>query len=165
MEAESPRRTWLEVALNGAWTRQRQPRIPVTVKEIVEEGIACVEAGAAIVHAHAYDETTGQQTQNPDVYAAIIEGIRSKVDAIVYPTIPADLPAPHPGGPTARQRFAHVEELARRGLLEWAAVDPGSPNIALYDDLIADRPGTVYLNPEEEVRHGLKLAMRHGLHP
>ena len=161
MDGESQRGTWLEVALNGAWTRQRQPRIPITVQDIVEEGIACVNAGAAIVHAHVYDETTGQQTQDPDVYAAIIEGIRNKVDAIVYPTIPAAEPAPNP----ARQRFAHVEELARRGLIEWTAVDPGSTNIALYDDLLVDQPGSVYLNSEEDVRHGLKLAMRYGLHP
>jgi len=164
METPSPGDTWLEVALNGPWTRKHQPRIPVTIGEIVEEGIACVEAGAAIVHAHAYDEATGQQTQNADVYARIIDGIRSKVDAIVYPTIPAaGLGSQHMQN--AQQRFAHIEELARRGLIEWAAVDPGSTNFALYDDLLEDKSGFVYLNPEEDIRHGLKLARRFGLHP
>jgi len=165
MPAENQSGTWLEVALNGPWTRKRQPRIPVTVEEIVEEGIACVEAGAAVVHAHAYDEATGQQTQNPDVYASIIDGIRRKVDAIVYPTIPAAGLGAQPGALTAQQRFSHVEELARRGLLEWAAVDPGSVNFSLYDELLQDAPGFVYLNPEQDIRHGLKLAMRYGLHP
>jgi len=165
MDAAGRGRTWLEVALNGPWTRKRQPRIPVTVKEIVEEGIACVKAGAAIVHAHAYDEASGRQTESPDVYASIIDGIRSKVDAIVYPTIPAPGLGAQSAGQTPRQRFAHIEELARRGLIEWAAIDPGSTNFALYDDLREDKPGFVYLNPEEDVRHGLKLAMRYGLHP
>ena len=151
MDAAGQGKTWLEVALNGPWTRQRQPRIPVTVKEIVEEGIACVKAGAAIVHAHAYDEATGQQTQSPDVYASIIDGIRSKVDAIVYPTIPAVGLGAQPGELTAQQRFAHVEELARRGLIEWAAVDPGSANFSFYDDLREDKPGFVYLNSEPMV--------------
>jgi len=32
-----------------------------------------------------------------------------------------------------QRRFAHVEELARRGLIEWAAVDPGLTNFSLYD--------------------------------
>lgn len=165
MESAGQGKTWLEVALNGPWTRKHQPRIPVTVKEIVEEGIACVKAGAAVVHAHAYDEATGRQTQNPDVHASIIDGIRSQVDAIVYPTIPAaGLGAPS-GGQTPSQRFAHVEELARLGMLEWAAIDPGSTNFALYDDLREDRPGFVYLNPEEDIRYGLALARRHGLHP
>jgi 3-keto-5-aminohexanoate cleavage enzyme len=165
MNARPHRGTWLEVALNGAWTRKKQPRIPVTVKEIVDEGIACVRAGAAIVHAHAYDEATGQQTQSPDVYASIIDGIRSKVDAVVYPTVPAAGLGAQPGELNAQQRFAHVEELARRGLIEWAAVDPGSANFSLYDDLRKDKPGFVYVNSEADVRHGLELAMRYGLHP
>jgi uncharacterized protein (DUF849 family) len=46
---------WLEAALNGPWGRAMQPGIPVTVQEIVAEGIACAEAGAAILHVHAYD--------------------------------------------------------------------------------------------------------------
>ncbi|MFN0041408.1 MAG: 3-keto-5-aminohexanoate cleavage protein [Burkholderiales bacterium] len=120
-------KTWLEVALNGPWTRRRQPRIPVTVPEIVAEGIQCVQSGAAIVHVHAYNEATGEQTEDAETYARIIEGIRTKVDAIVYPTVPT-------GGMEGRSaadpsRFAHIEALARRGLFEWAAVDPGSVNI------------------------------------
>src|SRR5689334_16338360 len=89
MEMPGAAKTWLEVALNGPWTRSRQPGMPVTIREIVDDGIACVEAGAAIVYVHAYDAASGRQTQDPDVYAAIIAGIRNKVDAIVYPTIPA----------------------------------------------------------------------------
>lgn len=52
---EDTHKTWLEVALNGPWSPQRQPGIPVCVKDIIEQGIACVKAGAAIVHVHAYD--------------------------------------------------------------------------------------------------------------
>ena len=156
-------KTWLEVALNGPWTRRRQPGIPVTVPEIVEEGIQCVKSGAAIVHVHAYDEATGEQTEDAETYARIIEGIRTKVDAIVYPTVPT-------GGMEGRSaadpsRFAHIEALARRGLIEWAVVDPGSVNISLYDDLREDKPGFVYLNDEALVREGLRLARRYGFHP
>jgi DNA-binding transcriptional LysR family regulator len=46
---------WIEAALNGAWSRAFQPGIPDTVQTIIEEGVACARAGAAIVHAHAYD--------------------------------------------------------------------------------------------------------------
>lgn len=141
--------TWLEVALNGGWGRQRQPGIPVTVREIVAEGVACALEGAAIVHVHAYDEATGWQHDDADVYARIIEGIRAHCDCIVYPTIPLE------GSVTAAARFAAIEGLARRGLLECAVVDPGSVNIA----------GHVYLNTDEHIRHGLALAARHGFHP
>jgi len=162
---EEAQKTWLEAALNGPWTRRRQPRMPVTVKEIVEEGVACASAGAAIVHLHAYDEATGYQTEDPEVYIRIIEGIRTQADVIVYPTLPtAGLPG-QAGGQGAQQRYAHIEELARRGLLEWMPVDPGSVNFAHYDDLREDRPGFVYSNPEEHVRHGLALARRLRLNP
>ena len=102
-----PNRTWLEVAVNGPWGRERQPGIPVRIRDIVAEGVACARA-----------------------------------DCIVYPTIPFG------GEHTPASRFAAVEGLARRGLLECAVVDPGSVNI----------DGFVYLNPNEHIRHGLALA-------
>src|SRR5258708_29736953 len=86
--AMPPRKTWLEVALNGSWTRRPQPLIPVAPSDIVAEGIAAVQAGAAIVHLHAYDAASGRQRDDADIYEAIIGGIRAEVDAIVYPTIP-----------------------------------------------------------------------------
>ena len=127
--------------------------------------MACVKAGAAIVHVHAYDEASGRQTENPEAIRRIIEGIRNQVDAIVYPTIPTTGLEGQAGGQSPQQRFAHIEELARRGLIEWAAVDPGSVNFALYDDLREDQPGFVYLNPEEHIRHGLDLARRYAPPP
>jgi uncharacterized protein (DUF849 family) len=79
------REVWLEVALNGPWGSERQPLAPLTVDEIVSEGIACAREGAAIVHVHAYDEGTGRQRDDWEIYARIIKGIRGQVDAIVYP--------------------------------------------------------------------------------
>jgi len=49
------RKVWIEAALNGGWSRAWQPGIPDTVEAIIAEGIACVKAGATIVHVHAYD--------------------------------------------------------------------------------------------------------------
>ncbi|MGQ0652360.1 MAG: 3-keto-5-aminohexanoate cleavage protein [Betaproteobacteria bacterium] len=144
-------RTWLEVALNGPWGRALQPGIPVRVDDIVAQGIACAREGAAIVHVHAYDEAAGRQHDDADLYSRIIEGIRAKADCLVYPTLPFD----GSGAMAAQTRFAAVETLAARGLLEMAVVDPGSVNIGRL----------VYANPEEHVRHGLSLAARHGFHP
>jgi uncharacterized protein (DUF849 family) len=161
----SPPKTWLEVSLNGPWGKGRQPGIPITVREIVEQGVACVKAGAAIVHVHAYDESTGQPKESTAAYAAIIEGIRSQVDAIVYPTVSTLGMAPFVSNESPEERFAVHEELARAGLLEWAPVDPGSVNIASYDDLRADRYGFVYLNPESHLRYALALAARYLFRP
>lgn len=159
------RAVWIEAAINGPWGRERQPLIPITPEEIIDEAVACVRSGAAIVHVHAYDVQTGRQCDDWEIYARIIEGIRAKVDAIVYPTIPlaGSSDAPEPLSPEAR--FAAVEALAERGLIEWAIVDPGSVNFALYRELMQGRPGFVYANPEEHVRHGLDLAAHWGFHP
>src|SRR6185436_14240086 len=114
-----PGKTWLEVALNGGWPRSRQPRVPISVEEIVADGIACAKAGASIIHVHAYDVATGRQKDDTDLYARIIEGIRAKVDAIVYPTFDGTVA---PGSELSRigaDRYRAVEALAARGLLEW----------------------------------------------
>ena len=158
------RKTWLEVALNGAWTRRLQPGIPVGVEEIVAEGIACARAGAAIIHCHAYDAASGRQRDDAEIYAAIIAGIRAEVDAIVYPTIPHLEPGPSPEE-RARRRYAAMVGLAERGLLEWGVVDPGTVNLAHYAAIAQDREGFVYLNPESDIRAGLALAARHRVHP
>lgn len=160
----APRKTWLEVALNGGWTRRRQPLVPVTTAEIVAEGIAAVRAGAAIVHVHTYDAASGRQRDDADLYAAVIEGIHAEVDAIVYPTIPQLEPGPDPAE-RARRRYAAIDALGRRGLLEWAVVDPGSVNLAHYAAIAAGGEGFVYLNPEGDIRAGLDLARRHRFHP
>lgn len=148
--------TILEAALNGPWGRERQPGIPVTVEEIVRDGIACARAGASVIHVHPYDAATGRQHDTLDLYLAIIEGIRSQVEVLVYPTAPF---VDDDGG----DRYAVTQELARRGLIEWATVDPGSLNIVRFDELQAGRTGFVYRNPVAAALAGLQVAERHGL--
>ena len=146
-------KVWIEVALNGPWGRARQPGAPDEVAEIVAQGIACARAGASIVHVHAYDGG-GPQTFDWQVYARIIEGIRAEIDVPVYPSIPMS-------GTDAR--FAHIEALATRGLLEFAVVDPGSVNFTTLEP--GREPAPTYLNAEADIRHGLALAVRYGFHP
>jgi 3-keto-5-aminohexanoate cleavage enzyme len=158
------RKTWLEVCLNGGWTRRHQPLIPIAPAEIVAEGVAAVRAGAAIVHLHAYDVASGRQRDDPDIYEAIISGIRAEVDAIVYPTIPHLEPGPDAAERT-RRRYGAIEALGRRGLLEWTVVDPGTVNLVHYGALAIGREGSVYLNTEGDIRAGLDLARRYRCHP
>jgi 3-keto-5-aminohexanoate cleavage enzyme len=151
-------KVWIEAALNGPWSKARQPGIPDTVDAIVAEGIACAKAGACIVHAHAYDGG-GPQTFDWRVYARIIEGIRSKVDVPAYPSIPMG------EGLDAQARFAHIEALGERGLLEFSVVDPGSVNFTTLAPNADAPPALTYLNPEAHLRHALAQAKRFGFHP
>ena len=156
---------WLEVSLNGPWSRTKQPQIPVLAGEIFDDAMRCVDAGASILHFHAYDPVTGRQRDDYDIYAPIIERIRAKADVICYPTLPfaGSIDAPTPL--TARQRFAAVEKLLHAGLIEWAVVDPGSTHITHYDDIPAGKEGFIYANPESHIRHGLALAQKHQITP
>jgi 3-keto-5-aminohexanoate cleavage enzyme len=160
------RKVWIEAALNGAWSRAWQPGIPDTVETIVDEGIACARAGATIIHVHAYDGG-GPQIFDWQVYARIIEGIRAKIDVPVYPSYSPVMISGSETGPIidAASRFAHLEALAARGLLDFAIIDPGSVNFSLTRTTAAAKPANTYINAESEVRHALDFAARHGLHP
>ena len=157
-------KVWIEAALNGALEPRFQPGIPDTVETIVAEGVACARAGATIIHAHAYDGG-GPQTHDWQVYARIIEGIRNQVDVPVYPSYPAFMTDGDAGLADIRARYAHIEALAERGLLEFALVDPGSVNFTLTTTTSASKPAGTYMNPEDHVRYVLDFAARHQLHP
>ena len=156
-------KVWIEAALNGPWGRKRQPGIPVTVDEIVTDGLASANAGAAIIHVHAYDPATGLQKDEWETYARIIDGIRAKTDVIVYPTIP--LAGSDYASVNAQRRFAHTAELAKRGLLEWTVCDPGSCNFMRFDEVDDASAGFVYQNPMADIREGLRLSAQYGIYP
>ena len=156
------RKVWIEAALNGAWSRALQPGIPDTIESMQVE-----RAGAAIIHTHAY-HNGGSQTFDWQVYARIIEGIREQVEVPVYPSYPAILTSGTDANASSNNvasRFAHIEALAARGLLEFAVIDPGSVNFTRIATTLESRPAGTYLNPEAHMRHALGFAARHGFHP
>jgi uncharacterized protein (DUF849 family) len=158
-------KVWIEAALNGAWTRARQPRIPITRDEIVADGIAAAKAGAAIIHLHVYDEATGRQRDDYELYAPVIEGIRARVEAIVYPTLPI-AGTPFAGGVTsAVERYCHVERLASAGLLDWAVIDPGSAVFTRFEQVARGEAGSTYFNPDGHFLEGMRIAARYRIRP
>lgn len=157
------KKVWIEAALNGPWGRERQPGMPITVEEIVADGLSAADAGASIIHVHAYDPATGRQHDRWETYARIIEAIRAKADVIVYPTIP--LAGSDYASANAQRRFAHTAELARRGMLEWTVCDPGSCNFTRFDEIEDLSAGFVYQNPIADIREGLRLSREHRMHP
>lgn len=156
---------WLEVSLNGPWSRAKQPNIPLSADEIVNEALACADAGASIIHFHAYDPATGRQRDDYDIYAPIIERIRARVDVICYGTLPFVGSVDTPNPLTPAQRFSAVDKLVQAGLLEWSVVDPGSTNLSDRNDIASGKEGFVYANPESHIRFGLELARQHRITP
>src|SRR4029078_7371378 len=156
------RKVWIEAALNGPWSRKFQPGIPDTVETIVAEGVACARAGATIIHAHAYDGG-GPQTHDWEVYARIIEGIRNQVDVPVYPSYPAFMTDGNAGLADAAGRYAHIEALVERSLIEFALIAPGSVNFTPTTTTSAAKPAGTYMNPEDPTQYALVLVARQSL--
>jgi 3-keto-5-aminohexanoate cleavage enzyme len=158
-------KVFIECALNGAWTRERQPAIPVTRDAIISDGIAAAKAGAAIIHLHAYDETTGRQKDDYDLYAPLIEGIRAKCDAIVYPTLPITGSGYAGELRSAKERYMHLEKLAQNGLAEWGVIDPGSAVFTRFDEIARGEAGYTYYNPDDHFYEGMRIGAQYGVRP
>ncbi len=156
---------WIEAAINGAWTRERQPAIPITKDEIIADGVACAKAGAAIIHLHAYDEATGRQKDSYEIYAPLIEGIRAQCDAIVYPTLPITGSGYAGELRSAQERYRHLEKLAQNGLAEWAVIDPGSAIFTRFDEVARGEAGYTYFNPDEHFYEGMRIASEYSVRP
>lgn len=74
----------LTAALTGAITVPTQtPHLPYTIEGIAEDGIACAQAGAAIIHIHGRDPENGHPTSDPEVIRKTVTRIKEGCDAIV----------------------------------------------------------------------------------
>ncbi|MGH7822626.1 MAG: 3-keto-5-aminohexanoate cleavage protein, partial [Candidatus Binatia bacterium] len=115
------------VGLNENVTRDENPNVPITPREIAEDVAACVEAGASIIHLHARDPDTGApMMDDPEQYTRIYLAIRERTDALVYPT--------YPPGPK-EHRYRHVVALAGNAAarLEIAPIIAGSADLSPVD--------------------------------
>lgn len=63
-------------------TKEAQPNLPISAREIGEDAARCAEAGASMYHLHVRD-AQGQPTQSREVFAAAIEEIRARTDIII----------------------------------------------------------------------------------
>ncbi|MFS4482816.1 3-keto-5-aminohexanoate cleavage protein [Hyunsoonleella sp. 2307UL5-6] len=64
-------------------TKEMTSHVPISVSEIVEDVHKASEIGITMVHLHARDETTGIPTYKKEIYAKIVEGIRTYAPELV----------------------------------------------------------------------------------
>jgi uncharacterized protein (DUF849 family) len=142
----------LELAVNGATPRHRNRHVPRTPAEITEAALAGIESGASIVHNHNDEPMfTADGVHAVEPYLAAWRPVLERhPDALLYPTMAAGAR----GIPVAR-RWAHVEELARRGMGGMTLVDPGSVNLGLTSAgaVAADAAVGPYANPLADVEY------------
>jgi len=74
----------ITVALTGSHpTKEMNPALPVTPKEIIQAAEDCCRAGAAIAHIHVRDPETGKPDFKIELFREILEGIRERCDMLV----------------------------------------------------------------------------------
>ncbi|GLZ54608.1 3-keto-5-aminohexanoate cleavage protein [Actinomycetospora sp. NBRC 106378] len=124
----SPDAVIVEVAVNGTTDRSTNPNVPRTPAEIATDMLDCLGRGAAIAHNHNDEPMfTADAVHSPDPYVrAWTPVVERHPLALLYPTMGAGA-----RGIPVEQKWAHVEELARRGLGGMTLVDPGSVNVGL----------------------------------
>ena len=116
----------IEAAINGSTSKEANPNVPRTVDEIVATALACVDAGAAIVHNHNDEPNFGEpSTHSPDPYEAAWRRIwDARPGLLVHPTTSGERSA------EIAQRFSHIAELHRRGALTMSTADAGCFSLA-----------------------------------
>src|SRR5919106_4973684 len=106
----------IEAALNGATKKERNPNVPISPEEIAADALACLDAGAAIVHAHC-DPPGGPDGEVAERYLAAFRPVwASRPDALLYPTVNFGA-----GGLS----FGHLPILREAGL-RGGLLDPGA---------------------------------------
>jgi uncharacterized protein (DUF849 family) len=98
------------------------PYLPITPAEIADGAIGAAQAGAAIVHLHARDPSTGRPTPDPDVFAQFLPKILHGCDAVINITTGGG------HGMTLEERSA----AARVFKPELCSMNMGSMNFGLF---------------------------------
>ncbi len=148
----------IEAALNGVTSKQRNPLVPTAPDELAGDAIACIDAGATVVHTHAHDMAATPAEAAAIYAAAYAPVIDARPGAILYPTTGL--------GPTIDVRYGHVPLLAAQHLIRAAFVDTGSVNLGgTGRDGLPPASDYVYTNTFADIRYKFDVCERLGLGP
>ncbi len=79
-----PQKVIITCALTGSGhTPSMSPHLPYTVEDVVEQGVAAAEAGAAVLHLHARDPKDGSPSADPKIFAEYASGIKQRSDVVI----------------------------------------------------------------------------------
>jgi len=118
-----PREVIITCAVTGSvHTPSMSPNLPVTPDQIAEQAIAAAHAGAAILHLHARDPSTGSPTPDPEVFMQFLPRIKAECDSVINITTGGGM------GMSVEQRL----EASMRAEPEMCSLNMGSINFGLY---------------------------------
>ena len=64
-------------------TPSMSPHLPVTAEQIAQAALGAADAGAAIVHLHARNPSTGEPDQNPELFKPFLKAIKQQSDVVI----------------------------------------------------------------------------------
>lgn len=114
----------LDVPVNGIRNADMNATVPQGIPAISAEVLACVEAGASIVHVHNTDHTLTKSAAAAEYSEIMRPVLAQRPDTLWYPTLVLD-------GDSGNSGVEHALLLARECGLEIGALDPGSVNIGV----------------------------------
>jgi uncharacterized protein (DUF849 family) len=103
-------------------TPSMTPHLPITGENILEEGVAAAEAGAAILHLHARHPEDGRPSADPEHFMAFLPRLKQRCGAVLNLT-------------TGGNATMTLDERLAAPLLaepEMCSLNMGSMNFALY---------------------------------
>jgi 3-keto-5-aminohexanoate cleavage enzyme len=147
----------IEISLNGQTPKSVNATVPYSDDEIVEQAIACMEAGASLVHNHTSEPIIGGTgVLDAELYARPWRKLlAARPDAILTPTMPVGQDV------AVETRYAHIEQLASEGLITMGLCDPGSFNYAgMGSDGLFRSSNYVYRNDTHDAHYYVETCRR-----
>ncbi len=148
----------IEVALNGATRRSVNALAPETPEQLAADGIACVKAGASIVHTHNSDRSA-PAAEAAEEYIAGLRPIREAFPEVaLYPTMGR--------GSNISERYDHHKLLQEAGVIDMGALDPGSINLAATsEDTGLPKNQGAYVNSPADIAYMMDVCRERKLGP
>jgi uncharacterized protein (DUF849 family) len=139
----------IEAAINGGTPKSRNPNAPRTPAEVAADTLACMEAGAAVIHAHNEDYLMSGQAAADNYLEGWRPVFAARPDAVISSTVLGR------GG--VANRYGHFRALAEGGM-RMGVLDPGSVNLADHgaDGLPGGR-SFVYANSYQDIAEIIAL--------
>lgn len=110
-------------ALSGsAHYPSMSPYLPVTPRQIIEDGVRSAEAGAAILHIHVRNPENGMPTPDIDVFREVLQGIKARTNAAICVSTGGGM------GMSTEQRAAPIINFKP----EMASLNFGSMNFSVF---------------------------------
>jgi 3-keto-5-aminohexanoate cleavage enzyme len=143
----------IEVALNGQTSPERNSTVATNTDEIVEQGLACMDAGASIVHNHLLTHALPAQEAAEAYLECFRPWLAQDPDVLVMPTLGS--------GSGVAEKLGHLDVLADAGAARIGFIDPGSLILGWAEPDGTPSPNSfVYVNTFADMAWAIEQAHR-----